>query len=343
MGMREGSDPLALSRGTGIRGSLLLLFLPTNSLPRMREGSDPLALSRGTAIRGSCFFRFFSRTRLRGSERVPTLSRSPVGLRFAAPTSFVSSNRLTAEDARGFRPSRALPWDCDSRLLLLSFLLTNSPPGEREGSDPLALSHGDCNSWLLAALVSSHELAAGDARGFRPSRALPWGCDSRLLLLSFLRTNSPPGMREGSNPLALSRGTAIRGSLLLLFLPTNSPPRMREGSDPLALSRGAGIRGSYFFCFFEQTRRRGMREGSDPLALSRGGRDSRLSTSFASPFVSPYSSGMRTVSDWGGTVTAVDSFWGCAESRFAERKSVWVTASGSVTRISRSAERLYTR
>ena len=182
----------------------------------MREGSDPLALSRGTGIRGSCFFRFFARTRRRGSERVSTLSRSPMG-------------------------------------------------------------------------------------------------------------------------------TAIRGSLLLLFLPTNSPPRMREGSDPLALSRGAGIRGSYFFCFFEQTRRRGMREGSDPLALSRGGRDSRLSTSFASPFVSPYSSGMRTVSDWGGTVTAVDSFWGCAESRFAERKSVWVTASGRVTRMSRSDERLYTR
>ena len=215
--------------------------------------------------------------------------------------------------------------------------------GMREGSDPLALSHGDCNSWLL--------------------------------LLSFLRTNSQPGMREGSDPLALSHGATIRGSLLLLFLPTNSLPRMREGSDPLAFSRGTGIRGSCFFRFFARTRRRGservstlsrspmgtairgsllllflptnspprMREGCDPLALSRGGRDSRLSTSFTSPFVSPYSSGMRTVSDWGGTVTAVDSFFGCAESRFAERKSVWVTASGSVTRISRSAERLYTR
>ena len=201
----------------------------------------------GLGFAAPYFFYFFPRTRCRGCERVPTLSRSPVGLGFAAPASF----------------------------------------------------------------VSSHELAAGGARGFRPSRALPWGCDSRLLLLLFLRTDSPPKMQEGSDPLALSRGTAIRGS--------------------------------YFFCFFEQTRRRGMREGSDPLALSRGGRDSRLSTSFASPFVSPYSSGMRTVSDWGGTVTAVDSFWGCAESRFAERKSVWVTASGSVTRISRSAERLYTR
>ena len=278
-----------------------------------------------------------------GCERVPTLSRSPVGLGFAAPASFVSSHELAAGDARGFRPSRALPRGWDSRLLLLSFLRTNSQPGEREGSVPLALSHGDCDSWLL--------------------------------LLSFLRTNSPPGMREGSDPLVLSRGTAIRGSLLLLFLPTNSPPggasgfrpsralpwdwdsRLlllsflrtnsppgeREGSVPLALSRGDAIRGSYFFCFFEQTHRRGMREVSDPLALSRGGRDSRLSTSFASPFVFPYSSGMRTVSDWGGTVTAVDSFLGCAESRFAERKSVWVTASGSVTRISRSAERLYTR
>ena len=151
------------------------------------------------------------------------------------------------------------------------------------------------------------------------------------------------GVRAGSGPLALSHGDCDSRLLLLLFLRTDSPPGMREGSVPLALSRGAAIRGFCFFCFFEQTRRRGMRAGSDPLALSRGGRDSRLSTSFASPFVSPYSSGMRTVSDWGGTVTAVDSFFGCAESRFAERKSVWVAASGSVTRISRSAERLYTR
>ena len=215
MGMREGSDPLALSHGDCNSWLLLLSFLRTNSPPRMREGSDPLALSRGTAIRGSCFFRFFSRTRRRGCERVPTLSRSPVGPRFAAPASFVSSHELAAGGARGFRPSRSLPWGRDSRLLLLLFLRTDSPPG--------------------------------DARGFRPSCALPRDCDSRL------------------------------------------------------------------------------------------------STSFASPFVFPYSSGMRTISDWGGTVTAVDSFLGCAESRFAERKSVWVTASGRVTRMSRSDERLYTR
>ena len=141
------------------------------------------------------------------------------------------------------------------------------------------ISHGDCNSWLLAALVSSHELAAGDARGFRPSRALPRGCDSRLLT-SFI------------------------------------------SSHELAAGGASGFR---------------------PSRALPWGCDSRLSTSFASPFVSPYSSGMRTVSDWGGTVTAVDSFLGCAESRFAERKSVWVTASGRVTRMSRSAERLYTR
>ena len=246
----------------------------------MREGSDPLALSRGAAIRGSCFFRFFARTRRRGG-------------------------------ASGFRPSRSLPWGCNSWLLLLWFLRTDSPPGDARGFRPSRALPRDCDSRLLTSFISSHELAAEDARGFRPSRALPWDWDSRLLLLSFLLTNSPPGEREGSVPLALSHGAAIRGSC--------------------------------FFCFFEQTRRRGMREGSDPLALSRGGRDSRLSTSFASPFVSPYSSGMRTVSDWGGTVTAVDSFLGCAESRFAERKSVWVTASGSVTRMSRSDERLYTR
>ena len=182
-----------------------------------------------------------------GCERVPTLSRSPVGLGFAAPASFVSSHELAAGDARGFRPSRALPWGYDSRLLLLLFLRTDSQPG--------------------------------DARGFRPSRALPRG----------LRFAAPTSF-VSSHELAA-----------------------------------------------------GDARGSVPLALSRGGRDSRLSTSFASPFVSPYSSSMRTVSDWGGTVTAVDSFLGCAESRFAERKSVWVTASGSVTRISRSAERLYTR
>ena len=279
MGMREGSDPLALSHGDCNSWLLLLSFLRTNSPPRMREGSDPLALSRGTAIRGSCFFRFFSRTRRRGCERVPTLSRSPVGLRFAAsasfvsshelaaggcervpslsrspvgprfaaPASFVSSHELAAGGARGFRPSRALPWG-------LQFVAP-------------------------ASFVSSHELAAGGARGFRPSRSLPWGRDSRLLLLLFLRTDSPPGDARG-------------------FRPSCALPRD---------------------C------------------------DSRLSTSFASPFVFPYSSGMRTISDWGGTVTAVDSFLGCAESRFAERKSVWVTASGRVTRMSRSDERLYTR
>lgn len=60
-------------------------------------------------------------------------------------------------------------------------------------------------------------------------------------------------------------------------------------------------------------------------------------------FRTNYFSGTRTVSDWGGTVTATDSFFGCAESRFAERKSVWVTASGRDTRMSRSDERLYTR
>jgi len=310
--MREGSVPLALSHGAMIRGSLLLLFLPTNSPPG---------------------------------------------------------------DARGFRPSRALPWDWDSRLLLLSFLLTNSQPGEREGSVPLALSHGDC--------------------------------DSRLLLLSFLRTNSPPGEREGSVPLALSHGDCDSRLLLLLFLRTDSPPGDARGFRPSrALPWGLRFAAPYFFYFFPRTRRRGCERvptlsrspvglgfaapasfvsshelaaggargfrpsrslpwGRDSRLLlllflrtdsppgdARGfrpsrvlpwGCDSRLSTSFASPFVSPYSSGMRTVSDWGGTVTAVDSFLGCAESRFAERKSVWVMASGSVTRISRSAERLYTR
>ena len=181
----------------------------------------------------------------------------------------------------------------------------------REGSDPLALSRGGCDSRLLTSFISSHELAAEDARGFRPSRALPWDWDSRLLLLSFLLTNSPPGEREGSVPLALSHGDCDSRLLLLLFLRTDSPP--------------------------------GDARGFRPSRVLPWGCDSRLSTSFASPFVSPYSSGMRTVSDWGGTVTAVDSFLGCAESRFAERKSVWVMASGSVTRISRSAERLYTR
>ena len=214
-----------------------------------------------------------------GCERVPTLSRSPVGLGFAAPASFVSSHELAAGDARGFRPSRALPWGYDSRLLLLLFLRTDSPPRMRAGSDPLALSHGDCDSRLLLLLFLRTDSQPGDARGFRPSRALPRG----------LRFAAPTSF-VSSHELAA-----------------------------------------------------GDARGSVPLALSRGGRDSRLSTSFASPFVSPYSSSMRTVSDWGGTVTAVDSFLGCAESRFAERKSVWVTASGSVTRISRSAERLYTR
>ena len=214
-----------------------------------------------------------------GSERVPTLSRSPTGLRFAAPASFVSSHELAAGDARGFRPSRSLPRGYDSRLLT-SFISSHElAAGGCERVPSLSRSPVGLGFAAPASFVSSHELAAGGARGFRPSRSLPWGRDSRLLLLLFLRTDSPPGDARG-------------------FRPSRVLP---------------------------------------------WGCDSRLSTSFASPFVSPYSSGMRTVSDWGGTVTAVDSFLGCAESRFAERKSVWVMASGSVTRISRSAERLYTR
>ena len=179
----------------------------------MREGSDPLALSRGAAIRGSCFFRFFARTRSRGCERVPTLSRSPTGLRFAAPTSFVSSHELAAEGARGFRPSRALPWDCDSWLLLFLFLLTNSQPG----------------------------------------------------------------MREGSDPLALSRGAAIRGSCFFRFF-SRTRSRGSERVPSLSLSpMGAAIRGSYFFCFFEQTRRRGCERVS---SLSR----SPVRLRFAAPY-----------------------------------------------------------
>ena len=184
----------------------------------------------------------------------------------------------------------------------------------------------------------------GNARGFRPSRALPWGLQF-VAPASFVSSHElAAGGCERVPTLSRSPvGLRFAAPYFFYFFPRTRSRGMREGSVPLALSHGAAIRSSCFFRFFARTRRRGVRAGSAPLALSRGGRDSRLSTSFASPFVSPYSSGMRTVSDWGGTVTAVDSFLGCAESRFAERKSVWVTASGSVTRISRSAERLYTR
>ena len=150
----------------------------------MREGSDPLALSRGTGIRGSCFFRFFARTRSRGCERVPTLSRSPMGLRFAAPTSFVSSNRLAAEDASGFRPSRALPWG-------LRFAAPTS-------------------------FVSSNRLAAGGCERVPTLSRSPTGAAIRgsYFFRFFSRTRSRGCERVPS--LSLSPvGTAIRGFLLL--------------------------------------------------------------------------------------------------------------------------------
>ena len=159
----------------------------------MREGSDPLALSRGTGIRGSCFFRFFSRTRRRGCERVPTLSLSPVGLGFAAPTSFVSSNRLAAGGCERVPTLSRSPMGTAIRgsCFFRFFARTRRRGSERVPS--LSLSPMGPRFAAPASFVSSHELAAEDARGFRPSRALPWGCDSRLLLLLFLRTDSPPG------------------------------------------------------------------------------------------------------------------------------------------------------
>jgi len=211
----------------------------------------------------------------------------------------------------------------------------------REGFDPLALSHG--------AAVRCPCFSRFSARARRR------GCE-RVLPLS----RSPVGLGFVAPVSLVSPHVLVAG--------------VREGFDPLALSRGAGTRCPGFFCFFSRARRRDARGFRPSRALPwgwglplpasfvsphvfaaggvRGFRpsralpwdwDSQLSTSFAFSRVSLYSSGTRTVSDWGGTVTAADSFFGCAESRFAERKSVWVTASGSVTRMSRSEERLYTR
>ena len=194
-----------------------------------------------------------------------------------------------------------------------------------------------------ASFVSSHELADGDARGFRPSRSLPWG-------LQFVA----PASFVSSHELAAGDARRFRPSRSLPWGLQFVAPASFVSSHELAAGDARGFRPSralpwdwdsrlLLLSFLRTNSQPGDARGFRPSRALPRGCDSRLSTSFASPFVSPYSSGMKTVSDWGGTVTAVDSFLGCAESRFAERKSVWVTASGSVTRISRSAERLYTR
>ena len=194
--------------------------------------------------------------------------------------------------------------------------------------------------------VSMRERTAGDVRGFRPSRALPWGSwFTAFRFFRFYARTRRRGMREGSDPLALSRGAPVRSSPLLSFPCTNAPPGVREDSNPLALSRGAVVHCFPLLSFPCANAPPGDARGFRPSRALPWGCGSQLSTSFASPRislsrVSPYSSGTRTVSDWGGTIRTADSFFGCAESRFAERKSVWVTASGRVTRISRSAERL---
>ncbi len=194
--------------------------------------------------------------------------------------------------------------------------------------------------------VSMRERTAEDARGLRPSRALPWGMDSALSTSFFSSRKRAAGGCERIPTLSRSPvGHGFGAFNFFRFFVQTRRRRMREGFDPLALSRGAVVHCFPLLSFpcanAPQVDARGFR----PSRALPWGCGSQLSTSFASPRislsrVSPYSSGTRTVSDWGGTIRTADSFFGCAESRFAERKSVWVTASGRVTRISRSAERL---
>ncbi len=216
----------------------------------------------------------------------------------------------TAENARGLRPSRALPWGMDSALSTSFVSSRKRAAGGCERVPTLSRSPMGIvvRCFPLLSFLRANA-PQGDARGFRPSRALPWGCGS-LLSASFVSTRErAAGGCERVSTLSRSpMGVVVRCFPLLSFLRTNAPPGDARGFRPSrALPWGCG---------------------------------SQRFTSSASSRVSPYSSGTRTVSDWGGTVREVDSFSGCAESRFAERKSVWVTASGRVTRISRSAERL---
>ena len=144
-GVREGSHPLALSHGVAGRSQVRHTprarpqnfdhprFFPAP--PGVREGSHPLALSRGVARRGQVcqtLLRAFSEFRI---------------------DSFFSR---FAGGARGSTPSRALPWGRKTRpsvprvrhtlprassgFRLLRFF--PALPGVREGSHPLALSHG---------------------------------------------------------------------------------------------------------------------------------------------------------------------------------------------------------
>ena len=103
-------------------------------------------------------------------------------------------------------------------------------------------------------------------------------------------TPSGDGVREGCDPLALSRscsdgssGFRRRGRGALRFPTPPSGDGRREGCDPLALSRSCsdesvGFRrnGRGALCSPAPPRVTGVREGCDPLALSRSCSDEGL-------------------------------------------------------------------
>ena len=105
-------------------------------------------------------------TKPRGCERVHTLSRSPVGSQVAAKCAIRRARVLRisiapflslSRGARGFTPSRALPWGRKTR-----------PSAPYVAARVLRIS--------IAPFLSC---AAGGARGFTPTRALPWGRESQ--------------------------------------------------------------------------------------------------------------------------------------------------------------------
>ena len=156
-------SPSPVSYGTKPRGCERV-----HTLSRSPVGSQvaaKCAIRRARVLRSSITLVSFPRRR--GCERVHTLSRSPVGSQDAAKC----AKRCCAR-SRNFESTRFSP----------------ASPGVREGSHPLALSHG------VARLGRVRHTLPRASSGFRLLRFFP------ALL----------GVREGSHPLALSHGVVSR-------------------------------------------------------------------------------------------------------------------------------------
>ena len=193
-------------------------FTPSRALPWGRKTRPSVPNVAARVLRISITLVSFPRRR--GCERVHTLSRSPMGSQVAAKC----AKRCRARP-RNFESTRFSP----------------ASPGVREGSHPLALSHGVARRGRVRHTLprASSEFRidsffsrfAGGARGSTPSRALPWGRKTRpsapYVAARALRISIAPFLSRAAG--------GARGFTPSRALPwgRESQPRATEHSSPL--------------------------------------------------------------------------------------------------------------